>query len=119
MKTACFFEFAGAGRVSIARYPPRGTPPGFRVYKPLAPGPWFNSVDRAMYEKLYFAQLAKLDASAAWNELHLLTDGVEPVLLCWEKHHDTVSGRTFCHRHMVARWFKTTLGHEVRELGFP
>jgi len=42
----------------IARFAPRGTPAGFRVYKPLAPGPWFNSVSKPEYERRYFAQLA-------------------------------------------------------------
>ena len=61
MKTASFFDYTGAGRISIARFPPRGTPPGFRVYRALAPGPWFKSVDGDEYRRHYAAQLAALD----------------------------------------------------------
>ena len=38
MKLSSFFDYYGPDRVSIARYAPRGTPAGFRAYKPVAPG---------------------------------------------------------------------------------
>ena len=38
MKTSSFFSYTGPGRISIARFAPRGTPAGVRVYKRLAPG---------------------------------------------------------------------------------
>src|ERR1035437_7992640 len=85
MKTASFFTYTGPGRISIARFAPRNTPAGFRIYKPLAPGPWFNSVPEAEYRTLYFAQLALLDATAVVAKLHELAAGAEPVLLCYEK----------------------------------
>lgn len=115
MKTASFFSYTGAGRISIARWAPRGTPAGFRVYKPLAPGEWFNKVDLATYRTLYFGQLGKLDAEKAWAELHTLAAGAEPVLLCWEHPEQIKAGSTFCHRHMVAEWFLNTLGHRIEE----
>ncbi|EDP8947924.1 hypothetical protein IDN71_003483 [Salmonella enterica] len=34
---------------------------------------------------------------------------VEPVLLCWEKPGE------FCHRQLVARWFRRELGIAVEE----
>ena len=40
----------GLGRISIARWAPRKTPAGFRIYKALAPGCWFNKVSRPEYE---------------------------------------------------------------------
>ncbi len=115
MKTACFFEYTGPGRISIARYAPRNTPAGFRVFKPLAPGPWFNSVSKTEYGRLFGAQLAALDGVAVWQDLHLLTAGVEPVLLCWERKQDCVTGTTYCHRHMVAAWFHAD-GFTVEEI---
>ncbi|EJP0602850.1 hypothetical protein NVB42_001978 [Salmonella enterica] len=53
--------------------------------------------------------LAKLNPEQTWNELHLLMGNVEPVLLCWEKPGE------FCHRQLVARWFRRELGIAVEE----
>ena len=115
MKTASFFEFSGLGRISIARFPPRGTPAGFRVYRALAPGPWFKSVDQAEYRRRYGAQLAALDPQSVWDTLHSLSAGAEPVLLCWERKADLAAGRTFCHRRIVAAWLEAELGVVVDE----
>ena len=46
-----------------------------------------------------------LDPKKVFEEL-----GENSVLLCWEKPSD------FCHRHLVADWFKEKLGIEVKEL---
>jgi hypothetical protein len=115
VKTACFFEYDGPGRISIARFPPRGTPKGFRVYRALAPGPWFKSVTEAEYRDRYAVQLAALDPRATFDALVTLAAGEEPVLLCWERKADLVAGRTFCHRRIVAAWFAATLGETVDE----
>ncbi|MEZ4376229.1 MAG: DUF488 family protein [Polyangiaceae bacterium] len=119
MKTSCFKNYQGPGRISIARYAPRGTPSGYKVVKALAPGAWFNSVSQFEYRQRYFAQLEALDPEATWNELHRLarmTSGrdAEPVLLCWEK--PPFTSKNWCHRRMVAEWFQRTLGREVPEL---
>ena len=117
MKVSSFFDYQGPGRISIARYAPRGTTAGFRVYKPLAPGPWFNKVSRPEYERLYCAQLALLEPVTVSDELHALADGVEPVLLCWERKADIfVAKKTWCHRHMVATWLRQQLNVDVEEL---
>lgn len=115
MKTASFQSYTGPGRISIARYAPRNTPPGFRVYKPLAPGAWFNSVEERRYRELYFRQLAALDPATVVKQLEELAGGHEPVLLCWERPLDIAAGRTFCHRHMVAEWLQDRLGLVVSE----
>ena len=115
MKTACFFEYAGPGRISIARFPPRGTPAGFRVFRALAPGPWFKSVSEAEYRKRYAKQLAALDPRETFDALTELADGAEPVLLCWERKADLEGGEVFCHRRIVAAWFAQTLGETVDE----
>jgi uncharacterized protein YeaO (DUF488 family) len=114
MKTASFFTYTGPGRVAIARFAPRGTPAGFRMYKPLAPGAWFNSVDYDEYRRRYFAQLATLSAEKVLQDLQALANGAEPVLLCYEKPPFTASN--WCHRRMAAEWFQTELGIEVAEL---
>ncbi len=115
MKTASFFTYTGPGRISIARYTPRNTPAGYKTFKPLAPGAWFNSVSEEMYRELYFAQLAELNALQTWETLHILAAGTEPVLLCWEKPPFTASN--WCHRCMVSEWFATELKLQVQELG--
>jgi hypothetical protein len=116
MKTASFYSYTGPGRISIARFAPRNTPAGFRIYKPLAPGKWFNSVPEAEYRVLYFAQLGELDAVNVEADLHSLAAGAEPILLCYESVRDIAAGKTYCHRHMVAEWFKTELGLIVPEV---
>ena len=116
MKLSSFFDYTGPGRISIARYAPRGTPAGFRVYKPLAPGPWFNSVAKPEYESRYFAQLALLNPEKVYTDLHVLTAGVDPVLLCWERKADINANKTWCHRQMVAMWLRQQLDIEVEEL---
>ena len=115
MKTASFFEYTGLGRISVARFPPRGTPAGFRVYRALAPGPWFKSVPKDEYRRRYAAQLAALDPQRVWDELHALAPDAEPVLLCWERKADLAAGVTFCHRRIVAAWFAETLSVAVDE----
>lgn len=116
VKTASFFAYIGPGRVSIARFPPRQIPAGFRVYRGLAPGPWFKSVDEAEYRLRYDRQLSELDPQRVWDELYALAGSAEPVLLCWERKHDLEAGRTFCHRRIVAAWFAATMKHDVAEV---
>lgn len=113
MQTASFFTFTGPGRISIARYAPRGTPAGFRVYKALAPGPWFNSVTRDEYERRYALQLAALDPRQVYDELRALAGDAEPVLLCWER--PPFTDTNWCHRRLVAAWLEEALGEHVME----
>jgi hypothetical protein len=116
MLTASFQTYTGPGRISIARYAPRRTPAGFRIFSALAPGSWFNSVSREEYERLYKAEmLDRLDPLRTWNTLHEMAGrGNEPILLCWEK--PPFSEKNWCHRQIVARWFKEQLGYDVDEL---
>ncbi len=114
MKTACFFQYQGDGRVSIARSAPRNMS-GFKVNKRLAPGSWFKSVDYQRYCELFAGQLAHLDPQETWDKLHEVVAPHEPVLLCWER--QPLTEGNFCHRRIVARWFLDKLGHEVPEIG--
>lgn len=112
MKTSSFFSpsLPSEGRISIARFAPRRHPKGYRVYSRLAPGKWFNSVNEAMYRKLFAEQLLGRDPQATWDELRSLAGGAEPILLCWEE------PGVFCHRRLVAIWFEEHLGVTVPEM---
>jgi hypothetical protein len=115
MKTASFFSYIGQGRISIARFAPRNAQPGYRVYRRLAPGPWFNSVPYEQYVELYEEQLARLDARRVWEELHAIVYPHEPILLCWER--PPLTTKNWCHRTTVASWMSRSLGEQVAELG--
>jgi hypothetical protein len=128
----------GPGRISIARWAPRGYPAGFRVYRKLAPGDWsrrqiagafgsFNSpkiddtasgrstwIDDASFAIGYAQQLAALDPARVWHELHALAMPAEPILCCWEVPPFVVPGN-WCHRRLVAAWFEEQLGVTVPE----
>ena len=120
MKTASFFTYTGPGRISIARFAPRRTPAGFRMFKSLAPGSWFNSVTPARYVELFDKEiLGVLDPRETWKQVHDLAGGAEPVLLCWEKPTDQESDpNAYCHRALVARFFEKALGEKVPEIGY-
>jgi hypothetical protein len=121
MKTASFLAYIGPGRISIARRAPRTLEPGYRVYRPLAPGPWFNSVGYERYCELYDDQLVRLSSRVVWDELHKLAAPHEPVLLCWERPPFALPSAAdpkgnWCHRTMVAAWFKRELGEILTEV---
>ena len=118
MKTASFIAYKGPGRVCIARWAPRGTPAGFRIYKLLAPRRDMLKLECEPYRRIYFEDiLGKLDPQQVSDDLHELAGDAEPVLLCWEKQADIEAGKTYCHRHMVAEWFKAHLDIDVPEIG--
>jgi hypothetical protein len=121
MKTGSFRTYKGPGRISIARFAPRGTPAGYRQFKALAPGSWFNSVARTRYEELFAKEiLGPLDPKTVWDELHTLAAGAEPVLLCYEipPFDEPGGGKNWCHRRLVAAWFERHLQVKVGELTF-
>ena len=83
-----------------------------KVYKPLCPE--WDIVDQYkkgkladnQYTLLYYKQtLDCLDPEKVYQEL-----GDDTILLCWEK------PGWFCHRRIVAEWFRKALGVEVPEL---
>ena len=113
MKTASFFTYTGPGRISIARYAPRGTPAGFRQYRALAPDADMLKMSQALYLPRYAAILNALDPLQVWDDLHRLAGDQEPVLLCWER--PPLSAGNWCHRRLVADWFQARLGINVPE----
>ena len=114
MKTASFKTYTGPGRISIARWAPRGTPAGYRIYKALAPTREMMRMPVDRYREVYFRDIVgPLDAQTVWDELHELAGGAEPVLLCWEQ--PPFSPSNWCHRTMVTEWFADRLGRIVLE----
>lgn len=119
MQTSSFFLYTGPGRVSIARFAPRGMG-GFRIFRALAPGKWFNeppyNSSYDAYRKRYESEILKpLDPQVVHDKLHELAFPHEPVLLCWEK--DPVCNPDeWCHRRIVADWFESELGIVVPEM---
>lgn len=88
---------------------------GYRVYKKLAPGPWFNSVGVEEYDHRYRTEiLGPLNPRTVADELAEMSAGRIPVLLCFE----TPTGGSWCHRAMAAEWLAEALGHPVAEFGF-
>lgn len=120
MKTASHFTYFGPGRIVISRGTPRGQKSaGYRMFRKLAPTREILGIeDKAEYERRFRTEvLGVLDPQETWDELHRLADGAEPVLQCFEK--PPLVGDNWCHRRMVADWFKETLGKDVPEHGEP
>ena len=102
-------------RIGISRGVPRGMPAGFKMYRKLAPGPWFNSVSAEEYHRLYHDEiLGQLHPRVVAEELTAMARDRVPVLTCFEQ-----SGRgLWCHRAMVAAWLAEGLGHAIPEIGY-
>ncbi len=115
MRTASFFtDTTSPGRISIARWAPRGTPAGFAVYRPLNPTAPMLKMARADYEPLYWAILSRLDPRRVVEDLYRLADPHEPVLPCWER--SPFSETVWRHRRLVAAWLERELGRVVPEI---
>jgi hypothetical protein len=118
MKTAGYFTYTGPGRIGISRGVPRGIPTGYRMFRGLAPGPWFRDAEAPYYCHLYRREiLDRLDPQATWDRLHELAGGAEPTLLCFER--PPFTRTNWCHRRLVAEWLGDALGVEVPEIGAP
>jgi hypothetical protein len=101
-------------RIGISRGVPRRFPAGFRMYRKLQPGPWFNSVSTLEYDRLYKAEvLAPLDPAKVLTELEAIAGGKMPVLCCYER----PDAGQWCHRALAAQWLSDALGIRVPEFG--
>ncbi|HEY4041250.1 MAG TPA: hypothetical protein VGM32_05310 [Rhodopila sp.] len=117
IKTASWFTETPAGhvKIGISRGVPRRMAPGYRMFRRLAPGPWFNSVSVANYDQLYRTEiLARLNPQLVAGELLALARGNVAVLVCFERPN---TGK-WCHRSLAALWLAEALGEPVREIGF-
>ncbi len=102
-------------KIGISRSAPRGLAAGYRLYKRLAPGPWFNSVGPIEYDRLYRTEiLTRLDPKKVAADIAQLAAGKTPVLCCYEKR----PNEEWCHRSMAALWLSDALGCPVPEFGF-
>jgi hypothetical protein len=61
--------------------------------------------------------VSRLDPAEIYGRL--VAFGDRPMMLCWETASECHSGKTFCHRHLVAQWFEDRLGMAVSEVGHP
>jgi len=118
IKTASWFQPLPDDhlRIGISRGVPRRMAGGFRIYKTLAPGAWFNSVSIERYDELYRTEiLDRLDPQRVAIDLQTMAGlGRITVMLCYE----TAGKGQWCHRAMVAEWLAKSLGITVPEFGF-
>ena len=82
-------------------------------FKKLAPPAEIIKIeDEELYTNIYYEQvLSKLNPKQVYDEL-----GENAVLLCYESWDSIKSGKTFCHRRIVAKWLEKTIGVKVEEL---
>lgn len=106
-------------QVGVSRGVPRGMPAGYKRYRALEPGPWFNSVSIPEYLERYNAILAQLDPRQVTDELIEAGGGRVPVMLCFESAPKIQEGSLWCHRHLAAQWLEDKLGMTVEEFGHP
>lgn len=115
MKTSCFSLYRGPGRIAITAGRPRNIDRAdYAVYPALAPEWSWLGLSHEEYLPLYRERLAALDAQRVWDELHALVPGEEPVLLCFEE--PPLTAGHWCHRQLVAQWFREELGQVVSEV---
>jgi hypothetical protein len=105
-------------KVGISRGVPRGTPAGYKRYRALEPGPWFNSVSIPEYLSRYNAILSGLDPAHVVDELATACGDAVPVLLCYENPAAIQRGEVWCHRHLAAQWLEDRLQIKIEEVGF-
>lgn len=110
MKTGYFAKHGKLeGAISISRSSPKFyTGPEFKA---LAPTYAMLKMERADYNQAYKQILLKLNPQKVFDALTKLTNGAEPILLCWEK------SNTWCHRRLVAEWLELFLHIEITEVG--
>jgi hypothetical protein len=117
IKTASWFTAMPPGhlKIGISRGVPRRMTAGYRLFRRLAPGRWFNSVDAQEYQRRYQADiLDPLNPRIVADQLTDLVGGAVAVLVCFER---AGSGQ-WCHRALAAEWLAESLGRPVPELGF-
>jgi hypothetical protein len=117
-KTASWFTDLPEDHVKIGisrGVPRRGLAAGFRMFRKLQPGPWFNSVSTDEYLRRYREEvLDQLDSNAVATQLLDLAGGRIPVMVCFEH----VGGARWCHRSLAAAWLAESIGQVVPEFGF-
>ena len=119
MKTSCYRNInrlnpASEMPVGISIGLPRWIPQSkYRLYQPLAPTRQMLKLSYHEYLPRYRAILDTLDPRKVWHDLHTLSDGLEPVLLCYEQ--PPIHPDNFCHRRMAADWLEHHLDVTISE----
>lgn len=109
MNTSYYSKYKGENAVSIARMCPKWFKG--RDYKNLAPSYELFMKCKEDGDEDYFARAYKNEVLDKLNAKDIYEDlGSNAVLLCWE------GPNKFCHRHLVAEWFKNELGIVITEL---
>ncbi|WP_293857319.1 hypothetical protein [uncultured Alsobacter sp.] len=114
--TSSWFQKLPPGyiRVGVSRGIPRGIGSGFKMYRTLAPGDWFKSVDVEEYRRRYFQGLDQLNPRQVVAEIAEVARGWTPVLCCYEAPRDRAN---WCHRGYISAWLKDQLDMDVFEVG--
>ncbi len=117
MKTGYFKQIDSdvtLGYVSISLYPSKNNNVLFE-FKSLVPN-WklmemlkSKHISEYDFEKEYLIQLNNLNAKTIFEQVNFLTGEYEPILMT----HGNKS--SFCHRHIVAKWFENALGVRIDE----
>ena len=117
MKTGYFKQIEDnltLGYVSISLYPSKNKNVLYE-FKSLVPN-WkllemykSKQLSDSEFEKEYLEQLNNLDAKTIFEQINFLTGDKEPILMT----HGNKS--SFCHRHILAKWFEEKLEVEIEE----
>ncbi len=117
MKTGYFKQIEDnltLGYVSISLYPSKNKNVKYE-FKSLVPN-WkllemykSKQLSDSEFEKEYLEQLNNLDAKTIFEQINFLTGENEPILMT----HGNKS--SFCHRHILAKWFEENLQIEIGE----
>ena len=108
--------------VSIATVIPKwfqGT--GIVEYKKLAPNSNMLKMSKSQYLPLFNKILMSHHPSTIIKELRTISninENKDIVLLCCERAEDCDCGKSWCHRHIVAKWLQKELKEEVKEFRF-
>tara|TARA_S200000501_G_scaffold69273_1_gene61202 strand:+ start:3522 stop:3950 length:429 start_codon:yes stop_codon:yes gene_type:complete len=102
------------GYVSISLYPSKNKNVLYE-FKSLVPNWKLLEMHKSKqlsdnhFEKEYLIQLNSLDANTIFEQINFLTGDYEPILMT---HGNKTS---FCHRHILAKWFEEKLEVEIEE----
>ena len=117
MKTGYFNQIDNdltMGYVSISLYPSKNKNVLYE-FKSLVPNWKLLEMHKSKqlsdnhFEKEYLIQLNSLDANTIFEQINFLTGDYEPILMT---HGNKTS---FCHRHILAKWFEEKLEVEIEE----
>ena len=116
MKTECLLTARGPGVIAISRSVPKYLAGRVKRFEALAPDRRWHHLAKPAFCRAYFGHLlVRLDAQEVWNTLHEIAGGAEPIICCYERPpFDDL--RNWCHRTMVAAWFRDKLGEIVEEI---